>query len=309
MPQSKRRKVIDDKLEDGCLNIDHVLEISTESQNEKSHRYRQTENLAASPACSQLCRMQVQVVTKTSVLFVRVKRSADLSIARVLLQWHVHNAATKCNMQFVEERSNGFLCVSDAGRQTAQRDRPCALDDRFDVANSFAFAIHLQQRLKADDVFVLAAAAAGLQIEMGMASGSAVLLGSRRENGFWTPSCVLSVLGDAADLAEAVTGRNSVGLLSLHRSALLILSPTGAHRASAASGSERRPAATFDYDTRTFQPCDGTRPLAAGASTRLAEAAEPAQCRSRRPADRAQVDGGRRKRAASESRPRRLDAL
>ena len=138
-----------------------------------------------------------------------------------------------------------------------------------DVARMLVLAVELHSRLHSNGAFM----GKGLQVAIGIASGSTTLLGS----GFgssWTARGALSLRGDAASLAEEMAGLGVPGAVAVHESALWrwaaasrLLPP--ATEVLEVEGRERRRAGLFDLGTLRFRlpdTCPAVTAAAAGSA-------------------------------------------
>jgi hypothetical protein len=246
-------------------------------------------------SCPILRRMEVRAEEATSVLYIQysfrpqTRCTFDLQRAKILLSIHVQIAATNCNVRFVEQRTDSFVCVCEAGPLSSLRDRPCALDRGNDVAHLLALASDLHSQLQSEPMLD-PEAAAGLRIQMGISTGAAVFLGARSSDAVWAPQCILSNPDGAVTLSETVAAHAAAGTVALSRAALRCLRPglPADTRSLADLAGRQRPVAAFDCDLRTIGPYEGTPAMSPlPSSLPLPAAAAPAaECgfnRSKRP--------------------------
>ncbi len=151
--------------------------------------------------------MEVRNEDAATVLFIRIRgfqaaceTMQALDIANVMadIGERIRSAGADHGVQLIEQRMGSFVCVFYRGGPARIGD--AGDGDRSPLARAKALATSVDKSL------LRIPFAASLTLELGIASGPAVLLGSRRGDGEWAPQCVLAVHGGAAEAAEAMAG-------------------------------------------------------------------------------------------------------
>ena len=149
----------------------------------------------------------------TAVLFIRIEgldsvceKMAAHDFASIVTRLHsnVQSAAIQHGMAFVDHRRDSFVCVSDISENDPRQ-------------RGHQRVVSLAARLQ-DLICNEICCGMGLTLRMGVASGTTLLLGSCDVDGVWTPRSVLSMPGDAVDLAEKMA-ENRGQEIAIHASA------------------------------------------------------------------------------------------
>jgi hypothetical protein len=211
-------------------------------------------DLLRNPTCIQ------RLADTMSEIFEQVDNSAaNHNIDVVDRRWDSFILMSFDKVQELATPAHSIVCDSARSHDDQQQDiflpHPHQVDREADsiVGRMLALAIELHYRLHSSRTFH----DNGLQLAMGIASGSTTLLGS----GFgasWTARGALSMRGDAADLAQEMAGVCGAGAVAVHESALWrwaaaerCLPP--ASELVAVEGGERRRAGMFDLGTLAFR--------------------------------------------------------
>jgi class 3 adenylate cyclase len=163
-------------------------------------------------------------------------------------------------MDIVDRRWESFIMISNNEDEQVQPmqisddcETPASNCVISDVDRMLAVAVELHYRLHS----ICTLHDNGLQLTMGIASGSTTLLGS----GFgasWISRGALSTRGDAADLAQEMAGVCGAGAVAVHESALWRWAAAGPRLPPACDvvtvvGGERRLAGMFDLGLLDFR--------------------------------------------------------
>ena len=153
--------------------------------------------------------MSLQLEQNTTILYIRIigldqicDRLDIEAFVSAVNQVHrfVLNSAFVHGIDFVEPRRDSFVCVTHLNRPAY--DEKAA--GKTNSEKAITFVNHVYQGLKSSATF--RQEGVRFDLDIGIASGTALLSGSYEKDGVWSPRSVIALEGDAAHTAEFTAG-------------------------------------------------------------------------------------------------------